>query len=73
MCFVFSQNVGALSCSNKEAGELSAYANFVKVGYDVVNNSKKKTATFNGETKNFVVPNYTFNITVYNCGFSFSA
>ena len=65
-CLVFMPNAKALSCSNKDANDLVSYASYVKAKYDIVDNSKRKKATANGQTKNFIVPNFTFNITVYN-------
>lgn len=63
---IFIPNVFALSCSNKEASDLIAYASYVKAEYNVTDNSKRKTATIDGKRKNFIIPDFIFNITIYN-------
>lgn len=66
LSIIFLPDAKALSCSNKDANDLVAYASYVKAKYDIIDNSKKKTAKIDKETKNFIIPNFTFNITVYN-------
>lgn len=64
--FIFLPNASALSCSNKDANDLVSYASYVKAKYDIIDNSKRKTAKINGKAMEYAIPNFTFNITIYN-------
>lgn len=59
-------NVQALSCPNNISKDLSHIASYVKANYDVKDNSETKTLTIGNDSKDYIIPNFTFEISVYN-------
>lgn len=60
-----SINVNA-ECTTQDLEALDIYAANVKASYDLIDNSVKKSITEDGETKEFIIPNFAFNISIYN-------
>lgn len=58
-------NVNA-ECTKEEIDKMNLYGTNVKASYNLIDNSVKKTATEDGLSRNYIIPNFAFNITVYN-------
>lgn len=59
-------NVNALSCSNAVSKDLGQIASYVKVDYEVHDNSVIKELQVGEDKTNYIVPNFTFDISIYN-------
>lgn len=59
-------SVNALSCSNSDVKDLYTAASYVKAAYEVFDNSTIKEFTYGDSTKSIIMPNFTFEITIYN-------
>ena len=53
-------------CPNATKKELSRAANYVKANYEVIDSSEVKEITVDGNTTTYKVPNYAFEISIYN-------
>lgn len=58
--------VDALKCSNAVSKDLGQIASYVKASYEVIDNSEIKTLTIDEESTNYIIPNYKFDISIYN-------
>lgn len=69
VCFLFigmSVVDAANYCPNATKKELSRAANYVKANYEVIDNSEVKEITVDGNTTTYKVPNFAFEISIYN-------
>ena len=66
MSLLYISNVDALSCSSSEAKDLNTVASYVKASYELIDRSEQKEISYNGQTKTYTQPNYSFEITIYN-------
>ena len=62
----FAINANALGCLEEDINDLRSYANQVKVNYDIIDNSKKGIAVTGEENEEFIIPDFSFNISVLN-------
>ena len=63
---LFISNTNALSCSNSVSKDLGQIASYVKASYEVIDNSQVKTLTVGDNSKNYIIPNFNFEISIYN-------
>ena len=56
----------ALTCSNSVSKDLSQEASYVKVKYEVIDKSVTKELDVNGSKTTYFIPNYVFEISIYN-------
>ena len=61
-----TSHVEALSCSTSVSKELGQYATYVKADYEVIDNSETKELQVGEDTTTYKVPNFTFEISIYN-------
>lgn len=54
------------SCPNATRRELTSLANYVKANYEIIDKSETKELTVDGHTTTYKVPNYSFEISIYN-------
>lgn len=67
--FICSFDVNAAkssSCPTADAKDLAKAASYVKVDYEVADNSQIKELTIDDDVTTYKIPNYTFDITIYN-------
>ncbi len=58
--------VNALSCSNSVSKDLGQIASYVKASYEVIDKSETKEIKVNDDTTSFTIPNFEFEISIYN-------
>lgn len=66
LSLIVVNNVYALSCPNAISKDLGEVASYVKTGVEVIDNSETKTLTIDNNSTTYKIPNYTFNINIYN-------
>ncbi len=66
IAIVTLENVYADTCASSRKRELSNAAKYVKVNYEVKDLSLEKELEANGEKSTYKVPNYYFEISLYN-------
>ena len=59
-------NVEALTCSSSDNSRIISYAYKVKADYEVIDHSKVETLKIGDKSTTYIVPNFTFKISVYN-------
>lgn len=63
--FVFS-DVFAAGCKPAVKNELASLANYVKVNYEIKEESEEREITIDGQSTTYKIPKYVFEITIYN-------
>lgn len=63
---VSTVNVNAASCPSITLKELSEIAGYVKATYEVIDNSTTQTMTIGEDKTEYLIPIYSFNISLYN-------
>lgn len=71
MCI--NTSVYALSCPNSVTKDLVHAATYIKANYDVIDNSETKTLTIGSDSTTYTIPNYTFEMSIYNITEDFTA
>ena len=59
-------SISALGCTSSDNTQLRKEAYKVKVDYELIDNSKQGILTIRKAKKKFLIPNYTFEISIYN-------
>ncbi len=54
------------SCSTSTKKEISLLANYVKIDYEIEDNSQYKALTIGSDETTYKIPNYTFIFSIYN-------
>ena len=65
MC-VNSFDTKALSCSNSVTKDLGQIASYVKLNYEIIDNSENKKLKVGDSETTYLVPNFVFEISIYN-------
>ncbi len=58
--------VGALSCNSTKNAKIIKASNNIRVNYEVKDNSRLENLKVNNKTTNYVVPDFVFEISIYN-------